>query len=177
MCCMYMKKTVISFVLIFILGLSASAQFNKSNLTFGGRLGLQFGDYTLINVAPQVGYNFTNYLNAGAGVSYSYYNQKSGDKSLQEINSYLGLNVYAKFYPLPFIVVMAQPEINRVWHTLKYRNTGSEFKENKMVPVFLVGAGVRMGPVTAMLQYDLVQDGYSPYGGNIFYSLGYTFSF
>ncbi|CAN5431482.1 hypothetical protein BH11BAC2_BH11BAC2_25400 [soil metagenome] len=44
----------------------------KDRLFFGGDLGLQFGDVTYINVAPIIGYKFTEKLAAGLGPSYSY---------------------------------------------------------------------------------------------------------
>lgn len=172
-----MKKLILSFFFVFAFGVSLFAQFRTSNLTFGGGIGLQFGDYTMINVAPQVGYNFTKYLNVGAGINYSYFNEKYDRKTRQETASYLGINLYTKVYPLPYIVVMVQPEANRMWRTYKNRQTGTKIETDKMVPVCLVGAGVRLGPVTAMLQYDVVQDDYTPYGSRIFYSVGYTFSF
>lgn len=165
--------SLIAFLALLIL--PASAQFNKNNLTFGGGLGLQFGDYTQINIAPQVGYNFTSYLNAGAGVGYTYFKDKYTAGRLS--SSYLGVNAYARVYPLPYIVAMVQPEVSRMWQTLKPHDGGSKIKRNEVVPVCLVGAGVRLGSVTAMLQYDLVQNDDSPYGSRLFYSIGYMFSF
>ncbi len=141
--------------------------FDKSKLTFGGGLGLQFGDYTLVNIAPQVGYNFTNSFNAGAGISYTFY--KENIYGYNEKRHYAGFDLYARYYPIQYIVLMAQPEINRMW-----RSYGG-FSENKFVPSVVVGAGVRFGPVSAMLKYDVAQNDYSPYGSNIFYSIGFGF--
>jgi len=151
--------------------------FDVRNLTFGGGIGLQFGDYTLVNIAPQVGYNFSKMFNAGLGLTYTYWKDSYYERSVKykETNSYFGFNVYGKFYPIDYIVIMAQPEINRMWQTVKYGN--EKYSKNKFVPAVLVGAGLRLGPMTAMIQYDVVQDDYSPYGNNIFYSVGYTFSF
>jgi len=129
----------------------------------------------MVNVAPQIGYDFSRYLNAGAGFSYSYFKEKHGE--YRETNNYLGFNLYAKVYPLPYIVLMAQPEISRMWQTLEQRTTNIKTKEEKFVPICLVGAGLRLGPVTAMLQYDVAQNDRSPYGNRIFYSVGYSFGF
>ena len=151
--------------------------FDASKLTFGGGIGLQFGDYTLVNIAPQVGYDFSKMFNAGVGLTYTYWKDSYYDRSIRykESSSYFGFNVYGRFYPIDYIVLMAQPEINRMWRTVKYGNEKSS--ESKFVPAVLVGAGLRLGPVTAMIQYDVVQDDNTPYGDNIFYSVGYTFSF
>ncbi len=171
-----MKKFIL-FVIFITAGITANAQFQLNRLTIGGGLGLQFGDYTVVNVAPQVGYNFNKYLNAGAGFTYTYYSEKYDNRQLKQTNSYFGFNLYGRFYPIPYIVLMVQPEINRMWMTTEAIRTGVKEKSEKMVPVCLIGGGVRLGPVTAMLQYDIAQNNNSPYGNRLFYSLGYTFSF
>lgn len=42
----------------------------------GGTLGLQFGNYTYINVAPIFGYRFNEYLACGIGPNYIFYHIK-----------------------------------------------------------------------------------------------------
>jgi len=170
-----MKKIVV-LLLFIVTGITTiNAQFQVSRLTFGGGLGVQFGDYTLVNIAPQVGYDFNKYLNAGAGFTYTYFNDKYD--GWKQTNNYLGFNVYGKVYPIPYIVLLVQPEINRMWQTIENRANRNKTKKEEFVPVFLVGGGVRLGPITAMIQYDVAQDDNSPYGNRLFYSLGYTFSF
>jgi len=173
---MYMKKYLLSLGLL-IATLTVHAQFNPDRLTFGGGLGLQFGDYTVVNIAPQVGYNFSSYVNAGAGFTYTYYKQKYDHSSLKQTNNYLGFNLYGTFYPIPYIVLKVQPEINRMWQKSEERLSGYTEKTEEFIFVCLVGGGLRLGPVTAMIQYDVAQNKYSPYGDKIFYSVGYTFSF
>lgn len=151
--------------------------FDKSRLVFGGSFGLQFGDYTVINVSPQVGYDFSRYCTLGAGIGYTYYKDHyySGNSRYDYKSSYLSMNIFGRFYPIQYIVLSAQPEISRMWRS--YDAVGGSYKENKFVPSVLVGGGLRLGGVIAMIQYDVVQDSDSPYGDNIFYSVGYTFSF
>lgn len=156
---------------------TSSSGFDIRRLTFGGRFGLQFGDYTVINVAPQIGYNFSGKFNAGGGFSYSYYKDDfyyEGDK-WKDKRSYLGFNLYGRLYPIDFLVLMVQPEINRMWSTLEHDRTSGKIKESKFVPTLLVGGGLRLGSMTAMIQYDVAQNKNSPYGNNIFYSIGYMF--
>lgn len=171
-----MKKILLLLVLTTGFGMFANAQFNWRRVTVSGGLGLQFGDYTLINIAPQIGYDLTDYLNMGVGINYSHFSEKINRSSYKLSNNYLGMNAYVKLYPLPFIVLMAQPEINRMWMTIKYDN-GTKIEETKMVPTCLVGGGLRIGAMTAMIQYDLAQNSRSPYGSKLFYSVGYTFNF
>lgn len=190
-----MKKLLLLLLIInpFIISYSQSSHYdryrNKENnqtkgfdinkLTLGGNFGLQFGDYTTINIAPQVGYSFNKYVNAGAGLSYTYYRYKYDFNSADLINtrSYLGFNLYARFYPIDYLVLMIQPEANRMWSSFKEDRTSSKYSESKFVPVVLVGGGLRFGPVSAMIQYDIVQDKNSPYGDKLFYTLGYTWNF
>lgn len=156
---------------------STSSRFELSRLTFGGGLGLQFGSYTVVNIAPQVGYNFSNNFNAGAGISYSYFKEDyySGSQEWDEKRHYAGFNLYARYYPIQYIVLSIQPEANRMWLTSEPKGIGEKYTENKFVPSVIVGAGVRFGPMSAMIKYDVAQDDFSPYGNSIFYSIGYMF--
>lgn len=155
-----------------------TSSFDKSKLVFGGNFGLQFGDYTVINVSPQVGYNFSKYCTLGAGIGYTYYKDYyySGAYKYDYKSSYLSINIFGRFYPIQYIVLSAQPEVSRMWRSYDTAGGGS-YSENKFVPSLLVGGGLRLGGMIAMIQYDVVQDDRSPYGDNIFYSVGYTFSF
>ncbi|HET6245711.1 MAG: hypothetical protein H0V01_04175 [Bacteroidetes bacterium] len=45
----------------------------KERLFFGGNFGLQFGNETVIDLSPLVGYRLTDKLSAGAGITYMYY--------------------------------------------------------------------------------------------------------
>lgn len=147
--------------------------FDKSKLEFGGSLGLQFGDYTGVHISPQVGYNFSNYLSAGAGIGYSYYGKDKYGVDIAE--HFASFNLYGNIYPVKFIVLSVKPEISRMWQTTKYRGEKSTY--TKFVPSVVVGGGLRFGPLMAQIKYDVVQDNYSPYGSGIFYSVGYTFDY
>lgn len=173
-----MKKIVIGLILV-CCGISAgSAQaFDRSRLEVGGNLGLQFGSYTLVNVAPQVGYRLTPYFTAGVGASYTYYKDDIylQGREYDYRSNYFGMNVFGRFYPVQYVVLSVQPEANRMWRSID--GQGGKIKTNEFVPSVLIGGGVRFGPVTAMIQYDVIQDDNSPYSDNIFYSIGYTFGF
>lgn len=146
------------------------SSFNKKNLFFGGSFGLQFGDYTLVDISPQIGYAFNRYVSAGLGISYTYMG------SDYYTRNYAGLNIFGRFYPISNIVLSVQPEINSFWGT----DNGQKYS-SQTVPALLLGGGLRIpagsGGVLMMIQYDIVQDKYSPYGNNIFYTVGYSFGF
>ena len=153
---------------------SSGSSFDKNKLSFGGNISLQFGDYTVVGISPQVGYDFNKYFTAGAGLGYTYFKDKVYDYKWS--SSYLSFDLFGRFYPIEYIVIGIQPEISRMWQSVTW-NDGVKVSENKFVPSFLVGGGLRLGGMIAMIQYDVAQDDNSPYGNNLFYSVGYTFKF
>jgi hypothetical protein len=161
--------------------------FDPSKLVFGGNLALSFGDFTFINVSPQVGYMFSPMFTAGAGVNYinsiSKFKDVNGNELYRETFGYAGMNLFGRFFPTNFLFAMVQPEMNYNWGKVSY-NYGSlpDTKlDSKWVPTFLVGAGIVMGGgggrggMMLSIQYDLAQDPRSPYGSNAFISMGYSF--
>src|SRR4051812_19764764 len=74
-----------------------SGGLDKSKLFIGGNFGLNFGNYTLVNVSPQLGYRFNDYFAAGAGVNFLYSSLKTeySDGSEQKYNQGVaGLNIF-----------------------------------------------------------------------------------
>ncbi len=146
--------------------------FRKENLELGGTFGFGIsGDYTSINVSPQVGYRFNPYFSAGAGVGYNYY--KVDGFYSDYTSNYFGFNLYGRVNPIRYITLQLQPEIYRVWG----RNI-----DTRIVYTALVGGGItvpagRSGGISVMAYYDLVQDEWSPYGSEVFFSLGYVYGF
>ncbi|MDR1698609.1 MAG: hypothetical protein LBR75_02135, partial [Prevotellaceae bacterium] len=69
--------------------------------------------------------------------------------------------------------LQVQPEAFHVWSNYN----GASVSE--IVPSFLLGAGVVVpvgsrGGMSMMLNYDVIQNKYSPYRAGIFYSVGYV---
>lgn len=163
--------------------------FDKSKLFFGGTFGLSFSNYyTLVNVSPQVGYRFNDYLAAGAGVNFIYSSQKDIDLSGYDYSrlniGVAGLNVFGRVYPIRELFVQLQPELNYTWGNIKYY-TSPAYKQkldSKIVPSLLGGAGGAIptggnGAFIIMVQYDLLQQPRSPYGNHAFFSFGYNVGF
>src|ERR1044071_10430388 len=101
---MIMKKWLLVLgVLILAFG-TASAQeeeepkkgFDKGKLVVGGNFGLSFGDYTIINVSPQIGYRFNQYFAVGAGPNFQYSSFRYRYYSPEYRQNYgvVGLNVF-----------------------------------------------------------------------------------
>jgi hypothetical protein len=158
--------------------------FDKSRLFFGGNFGLGFGNVsTLINVSPQIGYRFNEYLAAGAGVNfiYSSYRYRYVQPEYKEQLGVAGLNIFGRVYPIEFLLLQVQPELNYVWGKQSYEG-GPELKlDGKMVPSILGGAGAVIpagrGAFLAMVNYDLLQNERSPYGSRAFFNFGYNIGF
>ena len=158
--------------------------FDKNKLFFGVTVGLTFGDFTMINLSPQVGYRFNRYLAAGTGINGIYSSSKSyypnGNTALREEYGVIGLNVFGRVYPIPYLFAHLQPEANYTWGKLKEYDPDAEYKqEGKVVPVLLAGIGAVIpagrGGLIIMAQYDLLQKDPMIYGNNIFFSFGFNF--
>ena len=158
--------------------LLSTSGFDAKNLRYGINFGLNFSNnYSLFRLAPQVGYQFNRYLMAGAGVSY-YYSKNRIYHQKERVNLYsnsLGANLFGYLYPARMLVISAQPEVNYVWSSYKGDQSGEYDSGSNLVPSFVVGAGIRLGPAHAMLYYDLVQDVNSPYSSGIFYGVSVYF--
>ncbi|MDL2319872.1 hypothetical protein LJC45_01930 [Alistipes sp. OttesenSCG-928-B03] len=138
----------------------------------GGSLGVSFADSEWgINVAPQIGYRITDWFTFGGGMRYNYYEGRGRyDYNL----SYFGMNLYARAYPIRYIMLFVQPEVFRRW--------GQTYGYSDRSEVFMampVGAGVVIpagrGGVTISFYYDVLQNRYTPYGNRISMSVGYSF--
>ena len=185
-----------SFLLLFILLSTCSlfAQeeveekkgFDKSKLFYGGNFGLSFGDFTVINVSPQLGYRFNNFFAAGAGVNFQYssikYRDFYGNTSYKTSYGVTGLNVFGRAYPIQYIFLQVQPEMNYVWGKYKYYDGQPDQKLNgELVPSLLLGGGAAIpsgrGSFIAMVQFDVLNNAKSPYGTRPIYNFGYNIGF
>jgi hypothetical protein len=188
-----MKKIILAICLFSFLGSVGFAQdeeepkkgFDRDRLFFGGNFGLGFGNVsTLVNVSPQVGYRFNQYLAAGAGVNfiYSSYRYRFTVPEYKESLGVTGLNIFGRVYPIQYLFLQAQPEANYVWGKYKFYDGREDLKlDSKIVPSLLGGAGAAIpagrGAFIVMVQYDLLQNERSPYGNRAFFNFGYNIGF
>lgn len=160
--------------------------FKRENLVFGGAMGLQFGDFTFINMSPQVGYQFSDFFTAGAGINYIYSSIKTrnfqGNELFRENLGFAGANLFARLFPADFLFVSLQPEVNYRWGKIKFKDGSPTMNmPSATVPSFLVGAGISVGGsrtgrgTLISVQYDLAQDPRSPYGTRPFLNFGFAF--
>ena len=162
--------------------------FDKSKLFIGGNFGVSFGDYTLANISPQLGYRFNDYFAAGAGLNFLYssikYRDYNGNSLYKAGSGVAGLNVFGRVYPIKYLLLQAQPELNYVWGKYKYYDGGAtpDMKiPGKPVPSLLLGGGAVIpsgrGAIVAMVQYDVLNQAQNPYGSRPIYNFGYNIGF
>lgn len=158
--------------------------FDKNKLFIGGNFGLSFGDFTLVNISPQVGYRFNNTLAAGIGVNGIYSSARSrfisGETASRENYGVVGLNIFGRVYPIQYAFLQLQPELNYTWGKLKEYSPDAVYKlDGKVVPSLLAGAGAAIpaggGAFIIMAQYDVLQNVRTPYGEKVFVSFGFNF--
>lgn len=83
--------------------------FDPSRLVIGGGLGAQFGDITSIQLAPTIGYLFTDNLLAGLTAKYIYFEQKYFN-STYKTNMYGG-GLFTQYYFLENFIAHAEYEL------------------------------------------------------------------
>lgn len=140
---------------------------------FGGSFGMAFGNrQTTLSIAPQVGYTQSPYFSVGGGVTYNYYYASKPDDKM----NYLGINIFGEINPFPFLAFRLQPELYEGWGKMNGKDRSAE-----LIPAILVGGGIRLplikGNIGIMFYYDVLQHDDTPYGNNLFYTIGYTFGF
>ena len=134
---------------------------DRTKLRLGANIGLSLSkNYTHLGVGPQIGYQLNNYFMAGAGIKN--YHMKRNLSEYERKNNLLGFNLFGYIYPVRFITIFAQPELNYIWSNITY-NTGEKVTNNGIAPSLILGAGLKLGPTHVTLNYDLVQHNNSPH--------------
>jgi hypothetical protein len=158
--------------------------FQKDKLFFGGNFGLSFGNYTLINISPQLGYRFNKNLAAGAGINliYSSIKERYVSEPYKMSQGITGLNIFGRVYPVQFIMLQAQPELNYRFGNIRYLDTDEKYKlDAEIVPSLLLGGGAVVpsgrGSFIAALFYDVWRHVSSPYGKRPVVNFGYNVGF
>src|SRR6266700_331150 len=146
------------FVLLMAVHFTATAQheeepkkgFDKDKLFFGGNFGLSFGDYTLINVSPQVGYRFNQYLAAGAGLNFIYssirYRYYPSTADYKNNYGVAGMNIFGRVYPIEFALLQLQLELNYTWGKVKFYDGTPDAKLPGKMILSLLGGAVAVIP-------------------------------
>jgi hypothetical protein len=149
--------------------------FDRTKLRLGANLGLSMSkNYTTFAIGPQIGYQFSDYFMAGTGVKYHHI--RANTYNYEARNNLLGANLFGYIYPINPITLFVQPEINRIWRNVAYKDTNEKIKSGGTVPVLLIGAGLHLGRSSHItVNYDLVRHIHSPYPDTIFLGIAAFF--
>jgi len=156
--------------------------FKMENLFTGGGIQLSFSGSTFIaGASPVLGYSINKWLDAGVVVNFTYYSNRhityyspgtglyytSDDKLRQTL---FGPGAFVKVYPVKFLFLQAQGEINFISQKIIYADNFPTEKTKYNVPSLLVGAGYCNGRqgVGDLFYYisllvDVAKDKNSPY--------------
>lgn len=134
------------------------------NVYTGGGLGASFGDATVINASPILGYNITKRLSAGIGITYTYYRNNKLD---YQTNIYGG-SVFSRFLILENLFAHAEYEMLS-FESEVVDPSGSFITTKRInVPSLFVGGGYRQPivgntAINLMVLYNLLYTPISPY--------------
>lgn len=136
------KLLVILALVIFTFG-NVKAQNTQTKISdkvfFGGSIGLQFGDVTMIDLSPQVGYYVTKSLAIGMGFSYKYF--KDTRYITDFSTSIYGGNAFSRLFLFGDLYAHAELEALNIE---EFNPDLQEFNENRIwVYGVLVGGGFR----------------------------------
>jgi long-subunit fatty acid transport protein len=147
---------------------------------FGGNFSFQFGDLTIINVSPLMGYMVNPRLSIGPGITYQYLKGEAFDYFTGQVYSYdsniFGLRAFARYNITPMFFAHTEYESMKV----DYPNEFGPGLVNGWVPGFFIGGGVfqpvggRAGLGLSVLLNVIHDDIKSPYNSNLIIRAGVT---
>ena len=118
---------------------------------FGGGLGLAFGNgYTDISVAPSAIYNVNEIFAVGAGLQFSYANQKNYYNNIA-----YGVNGIVLVNPIPQIQLSVNLIQSRINVDFQETNFAPAFSDNYWATSMIAGAGYRTGNVTVGIGFTV----------------------
>jgi len=178
-----MKRTIFLIIVLILLGtvkeLHAQRSFGSRIFT-GGNLGLQFGNVTLVDISPIIGYRLTEDVDIGISLTYKYYNYKDyyyyvPNKQYFDFKTNIfGGGLFGRYYITEYI--FAHAEIEYLDFTVDrytaYNNGLVINKENLGITSVFIGGGYKqeMGSnsfFTMMLLYNLNETSDSPYSNPV----------
>jgi hypothetical protein len=133
---------------------------------FGGDFGMAFGSVTSVNVAPEMGYIFTDRFSAGGGIIYQYYSYSSNYNPFK--TSVYGGKVFFRYFVWDNVFLYNVNEIVSL-ESKYYDYTGQYQNQNRFWMISpLLGAGYmsrfsNKGGISLMVLFNLNNSENSPY--------------
>jgi hypothetical protein len=168
-------------IIIFLIVLSQSINLQaqrsfSSRLFTGGNFGMQFGNATLVDISPLIGYRVTEDIDAGISLTYKYFNYrdrfyfKPSNQYFDQKANIFGGSIFGRYYITE--IIFAHVEIEYLDYTGDtynlYNNGVVKGSENKGITSIFVGGGYKQeigsnSFFTFMLLYNLNETNDSPY--------------
>ena len=144
-----------------------------NRLITGGGIGLQFGDYTYVQITPILGYRVTDKFHAGIGLNYTYYKYNDKYYNYKYETSIYGGSIWTRYFIIENLFAEATYEVLN----MDVPGPNNELVRDN-IPVLMVGGGYAQsigGQSMLLLRvlWDVIEDPYSPYANPIF-SVGFS---
>lgn len=129
----------------FVLGqIDENLPINKNRFFVGGNFSAQFGDITLLDISPLLGYNVTEKLSTGIGATYLYYSFRDKYNTNSNFStSIYGGRIFSKYIIYRNIFSYIEYELlcleTNAFDPYRYKHKTDRFFLNS----FFVGGGLR----------------------------------
>ena len=120
---------------------------------FGGGLGLSFGTFTNVTIAPSAKYAVSEQVSVGTGLQYSYISSNNLYKS-----NIFGGSLFTLYDPIPEIQLSLDVEELNVNSTFEATNGFQAASTNFWTTALFVGAGYNLGGITVGGRYNVLFD-------------------
>ena len=147
----------------------------KDKLYLGGNLGLSFGSYTNVIIAPIMGIRWSRRFNSEIGIEYNYTKDSRYDTDYT-YNQYGG-RISSQFFFIPQL--FAHAEFAGLSMEQYFLQDTQYIKERNFVPFLYLGGGLRQNIgnrsyMSFRIMFDVLNNKNSPYSpGEPFYSVGF----
>jgi len=122
-----------------------------SHVRIGGNIGIGFTDDTFNGViAPSAIYDFNNQFSLGLGLNFGY----TDSRNFTATN--YGASIISLYNPFPSLQLSA--EFEQMGVSSNFEVAGPDISDNYWYPALFIGAGYRIGFVSAGLRYDVLYD-------------------
>ena len=144
--------------------------FQKQRLFTGGSANVGFSNgATMLGITPQLGYSFTNWLDAGITFNLNYVSQRDYATTDKIRQTTYGPGAFVRLFPVNFLFATAQYEYNMIHQ--KYISSGFPTQKTSVnANSLLLGAGYAGGRERGgntyyyfSIMWDVYGDTYSPY--------------
>ncbi len=121
--------------------------FKIDHLFIGGSLNLGFsGNVFNVGAAPEVGYSLNRWVDVGALINFNYTSESADptgyyNPDVRTREYIYGAGAFARFYPLPFLFLIAEPEYNWTSVTATQMPGGESASYSQQAASFLLGIG------------------------------------